>query len=45
MEQQRSEVYYKPKNIWKGLRAISKLHKLIEISRKNVKEWIAKLKH
>ena len=42
MEQQLSEVYYKPKNIWKGSRAISKLHKLTEISRKNVKEWIAK---
>ena len=40
--EQLSEVYYKPKNIWKGSRAISKLHKLTEISRKNVKEWIAK---
>ena len=42
MEQQLSEVYYKPKNIWKGSRAISKLHKLTEIPRKNVKEWIAR---
>ena len=40
--EQLSEVYYKPKNIWKGSRAISKLHKLTEISRKNVKKWIAK---
>ena len=30
------------KNIWKGSRAISKLHNLTEISRKNVNEWIAK---
>ena len=41
MEQLR-EVYYKPKNIWKGSIAISKLHKLTEISRKNVKEWIGR---
>ena len=37
-----TNVYYKHNNLWRGSRAIGKLHKLTEISRKNVKEWLAK---
>ena len=37
-----SEVYYQPINLWKGSRAIDKLHKLTGKPCKKVKEWLAK---
>ena len=36
------ELYYKPSNLWRGLRGIGKLHKITRIPRKKVKEWLAK---
>ena len=42
MEEQLSEMYYQPNNLWRSLRAIGKLHKLTGIPYKRVKEWLAK---
>ena len=36
-------MYYKPNYLWRGSRAIGKLHKITDIPRKNHKEsWLAK---
>ena len=37
-----NDAYYIPNNLWKDSRTIGKLHKITEIPRKKVKEWLAK---
>ena len=37
-----SDVYDQPNHLWRGSRAVSKLHKVTRIPRKEVKQWFAK---
>ena len=42
MEEVLARIYYQPKNLWKGQKAIEKLAKKSEYSEKEVKNWLAK---
>ena len=37
-----SNAYYKPNNLWRGSRAIGKLHKITGITHKAIRSWLAK---
>ena len=42
MDENFAEVYYKPEHLWTGNKAIRKLHKETDLSKKETKSWLAK---
>ena len=42
MEETLTKIYYQPKHLWKGHKAIEKLAKKSKYSEKDVKNWLAK---
>ena len=41
-EEKLYQVYYQPDRLWTGGKAIKKLHKIMSMSRKDIKSWLAK---